>query len=576
MKRFFICALAALAMFSCAKINDLSEINTAHNGGEIAFKTNTSTAPTKAIVDGTVMVDNFGAYGYVLPGTYSVEGGYLMNNAEYEEDGTPANDAHYYWPKSDNNNNIEVIFTAYAQYDENVAYDETTGEVTITIPELTQEIINNPDDFDDVLWAQTKVDYHQNALAEHTKVPLTFRHALSWLQFRAEVAENPSIVWVKVKSVKFGEYKEAVPYQPEVPANPGQEYVPEQRDTTDMWLNLRRSTNVDGSPTRTSTDGGATYVDNFEIPAALVAEIKSYYSINNGTAGDYDLHMGNSVWPSAEIRQLRVVKDVPAAYRMPVEMTSGDVIVFFDALKYLEDNGYKVTYRVSGGKPAIFDYPIIDLFVNGTAYTIVGFNFGVSNVYDASVAGNIPSLEYTIEITPEVPYIAPTEYQPEVPAQPATVIPDGVYTGGSLVLPTRDTVTVAPVATYAGEKDVTLDYCAEEITIYGTSQEGIHEAILSNALVIPQAVPEYITFVFDICVHNSTGDDVIIADRQITRKINSGNDSDGEHEYPNAWIASNKYIYNFKVTVDGVEFDINVNSWDVNPVQQYHVWDYEN
>lgn len=181
--------------------------------------------------------------------------------------------------------------------------------------------------------------------------------------------------------------------------------IPEHRDTTDKWFNLNRGSNVDGSPTRTSTDDGATYVNNFEIPAALVAEIKSYYSINNGTAGNYDLHMGNSVWPSAEIRQLRIVKDIPAAYRMPVEMTSGDVIVFFNALKYLEDNGYKVTYRISGGKPDIFNYPIIDLFVNGSAYTIVGFNFGVSSVYDASVPGNVPALNYAIDVIPEKPTI---------------------------------------------------------------------------------------------------------------------------------------------------------------------------
>ena len=79
-----------------------------------------------------------------------------------------------------------------------------------------------------------------------------------------------------------------VPGTADIPA------TPEVRDTTDMWFNLRRSSNVDGSATRTSIDGGSTYVDNFEIPAAFVAEIKSYYSINGGTAGDYDLHMGNA------------------------------------------------------------------------------------------------------------------------------------------------------------------------------------------------------------------------------------------------------------------------------------------
>ena len=122
MKKIFYLVASIIALASCAKINDLTEMdNSLGNGREIVFNANASAAPTKAIVDGTVMVDNFGVYGYVVPGTYSTTGGYLMNNAEYEEDGTPANGAHYFWPKSDNNDNIEVIFTAYAQYDGNVA-----------------------------------------------------------------------------------------------------------------------------------------------------------------------------------------------------------------------------------------------------------------------------------------------------------------------------------------------------------------------------------------------------------------------------------------------------------------------
>ena len=50
---------------------------------EIMFKTTTT---TKAIVEGTMMVDTMGVYGYVVPGDYS-EGGYLMKNAKYDENG---------------------------------------------------------------------------------------------------------------------------------------------------------------------------------------------------------------------------------------------------------------------------------------------------------------------------------------------------------------------------------------------------------------------------------------------------------------------------------------------------------
>jgi hypothetical protein len=554
MKRFIYSVLAAAAIFaSCAKVDDLSERNFPKTNGEIVFNTNASAKGTKAIVEGSEMIDNFGVYGFVPEGEYST-GGYLMSNAEYTPAGVPADSTkHYYWPKSDNYSTVDVIFTAYAQFDSTVVYDSVTGDVTITIPALDTAFINDPSKFDDVLWAQTSAN-HQNANdTEQYRVPLHFKHTLSWLQFNAEVAENESVKWVKIDTVKFGAWADA-----DTLITAGEMVA----DTTDTWMNLRRNSNVDGSPTRTSTDGGATYVDNFEIPAALVAEIKSYYSINNGTAGDYDLHMGNSVWPSAEIRQLRVVKDVPAAYRMPVETTGGDVIVFFNALKYLEDNGYKVTYRISGGKPAIFDYPIIDLFVNGSAYTIVGFNFGVSSVYDANVGGNVPALNFTIEQTQQVD----TVYVP------AKIKVDSLAIGGTLTLPTR-TLVESPVVTNADKVPADFNFVSTQVdTLYA----GEAAKLLSNVLVLPQDVPQYVTLIYTICVKNSTGDEVIIKGRRITRQINSGNDSDGAHAYPSKWLSSNKYIYNFKVTATGIEFNVDVNTWDVNSTSQYHVWDYAN
>ena len=553
MKKIFTILLMTLLLFAgCAKIEDMS-FNATSQGKEIVFVTgNSSTPATRAIVDTTAMIDNFGVYGYVVPGTYSVNGGYLMKNAEYDKDGNAVSGP-YYWPKSDNYNGIDFIFTAYSQFESAPTWENDT--LKLAVPALTQALIDDPDGFDDILWAQTSYNYHQNSLIDHERVALNFKHALSWLQFRGEVI-NPNIKWVKVKQISFGEYRDSIPGVPAV------DPIPAYNDTTDTWMNLRRSSNCDGSPTRTSTDGGATYVDNFEIPAALVAEIKSYYSINNGTAGDYDLHMGNSVWPSAEIRQLRVVKDVPAAYRMPVEMTSGDVIVFFNALKYLEDNGYKMTYRINGGKTDIFNYPIIDLFVNGTAYTIVGFNFGVSSVYDANVAGNIPSLEYTIIEHPAVPGVPGVD---PVPACGSV----GLYVDGTLCLPTKDTLTTTPLAVYGTQKDTTLNYVKAQVDTIFTNDH----IILGNSLVVPQPVPEKITVVFDICISNPGGEDVVFTDRKITRTINTGKDADKDADYVASWGASNKYIYNFRFDGDILNFTTNVLGWTLSGTD-YHVWDY--
>ena len=80
-KLFAVFIMASL-FFSCIRIEDMYIKNS--NDAEITF--NTKASATKAIVDTTGMIDHFGVYGYVVPGSYS-NGGYLMKNAEYDENG---------------------------------------------------------------------------------------------------------------------------------------------------------------------------------------------------------------------------------------------------------------------------------------------------------------------------------------------------------------------------------------------------------------------------------------------------------------------------------------------------------
>ena len=549
MKKLFIIFLSTVFIIaSCAKIEDLYVRNANTNGTEITFSAKASVA-TKAIVDSTVMVDNFGVYGYVVPGNYSAAGGYLMKNAEYDKDGN-AVDGAYYWPSSDNNTGIDFIFTAYSQFASAPTWENDT--LKLAVPALTQALIDNPDDFNDVLWAQTAYNHHQNSVTEHERVNLNFKHALSWIQFRGEVT-NDNIKWAKVKQISFGEYRDSIPGVAPIPEVP---YQPAVYDTTDTWVNLKRGTNVDGSATKLKGPGESSYTDNAALPATLVNEIKSYYSINNGTAGDYDLHMGNTAWPSSEIRQLRVVKAIPAEYKITVEMYAGVTMDFFNGWKYLKDNGYDIQPRISGGKPAVWDYILIDAFVNGTAYTVVGLSYGSSQ----------SAPQYTVEETsPEVPYQPAVPGVDPVPASGS----EGLYIDGTLCLPTKDTITVTPYATYGTQKDTTLNYVSAQVdTIFTNAHE-----ILGNALVIPQPVPQNITIVFDICIVNPNGDEVVFTDRKITRTINAGKDMVNV-DYTASWAASNKYIYNFKFNGDKVEFLTSVIGWIDAATNQYHVWDY--
>ena len=539
MKKLFTILISAMLLFAgCTKIEDMSLRNAGLS--EITF--NTSTVDTKAIVDTTAMVDDFGVYGWVVAGDYSRSGGYLMRNARYDKDGNAVGGP-YYWPESDNYNDINFIFTAYSQFDENVEWANDT--VKIAIPTLTQTVIDDPDTFDDVLWAQTAVNHHQNSLGEHERVVLNFKHALSWLQFKGEII-NPTIKWVKVKQISFGEYR------PAVPGDPGQEYIAPYNDTTDTWVNLKRSYSAVGSATKLKGPGESTYTNAAALPDELVNEIKSYYTVDNGDPGDYDLHMGNSVWPSAELKELRVVKAIPAAYDLAVEMAGGEIMHFFNGWKYLQDNGYDIQPANSGGKPAVWDYVLIDAFVNGAAYTVVGLNCWDSNA--------VP--QHTIVENPGQPYIAPT---PDIPACGA----EGVYVDGKLALPTASLITDTPTAVYTGQKDTTLNYVSAVADTVFTNDH----IVLGDALVIPQVVPTNITVVFDICISNDTGDDVVFTDRKITRTINTGKDADQDADYTASWIASNKYIYNFRFNGDLVDFTTLVSGWTVNN-NEYHVWKY--
>ena len=564
MKRIVIFLISMLAVFaSCTKIEDTASVSLNKGTKEITFGTSAG-ANTKAIVEGTTMVDNFGVYGFVKTEGNVSAGGYLMRNAEYEETGTAANDAHYYWPKSDNyGEGVQFLFTAYAPFSDAVTLDESDeyGYVTIEIPELTQELINNDSDAADILWAQTLIDHHQNALGDDEKVALNFKHALSWLQFKAEVANNQFVKWVDIKSVKFEKYQEG---QEAVEPNPGQEYIAPYNDTTDVWINLKKSSNAIATSTAVKGPGETSYTNAAPLPAELVAEIKSYYSIDNGAAGDYELKLGNTVWPSSvTYKQLRVVKDIPAEYKMTVDMHGEGILMdFFDAIKYLNDNGYYLQAGSTGGKPAVFsnNYVILDAYVNGAAYTVTALNWGESN--------SVP--QYTIVENPGQPYIAPTEGQEAIPAG---YVVDGIYNGGTFKLPTKVLAEEAPVAVPGTVKNTDLNYCSQTWRIYGPAEDGIHNATLANALVVPQAVPEYVTVVFDICIKNNTGDDIVITNRRISRKINTGKDMLNA-DYVASWIAANKYVYNFKFDGDSVDFSTSVSGWETSTTHEYHVWDY--
>ena len=517
MKRLFTIFLSVAFVFaSCAKIEDASVRSTIANGAEIAFSTRPSAA-TRAIVDGTAMVDNFGVYGYVVPGDYSANGGYLMKNAEYDKDGDAVGGT-YYWPQSDNNNGIDFIFTAYSQFVSTPTWENDT--LKLAVPALTQALIDNPDYFNDILWTQTAYNHHQNSTAEHERVSLNFKHALSWIQFRGEVT-NANIKWAKVKQICFGEYVDTIP------ATPEQQIAKPQKGILDGYAWNEITTNLS------------------DITDEEIAYINGLFTFTKGkdkTGGNADWVTGNDTYINSYYNSTISSTAQSAGSNGYIE---GDFTV--DLKQYLNDRHSSFNAGTTGNFSRINNCYLVHIERDGS--NVIGWFYNKKK----GATSSLTALEY--ETIPG---------NPAIPAHSS----EGLYVDGILCLPTKDTITVNPSAIYGAQKDTTLNYVSAQVdTIFTNSRE-----ILGNALVIPQPVPQNITVVFDICIVNPTGDEIVFTDRKITRTINTGKDMVNV-DYTPSWAAANKYIYNFKFDGDKVDFTTSVLGW-TDSSNQYYVWDY--
>lgn len=141
------------------------------------------------------------------------------------------------------------------------------------------------------------------------------------------------------------------------------DYSPVTQGSSETHFNIKKNSNLILS--------ASNYNSTNYIPQALINEIKSYYSIDGGTAGDYDIKTMDS-----GTHTLKVVKDIPNEYKMSCDMgNTGEYFEFFNGFKYLQDNGYNVTLN----KPDVINYILLEGYVNGTAYTFAGLNFGVAS-----------------------------------------------------------------------------------------------------------------------------------------------------------------------------------------------------
>lgn len=210
MKKFTpILILFLLFCNSCMKMNDLNEGKIFQHEKEVLFDMrNNPIQPTKAIIDGTSFTEgNFGVTGYVKASAETA-GGYIMQNAKYvATTGVPADGNHYYWPKADDNSDINVKFVAFYPWSTNSVVE---NDIFKYGESLNVGSVNNTNDILYAIANNVHPELTDNHLIDgatdgNKKVQLTFHHALSLLQFQAKKDSlSKGVKEVIIKSITFG------------------------------------------------------------------------------------------------------------------------------------------------------------------------------------------------------------------------------------------------------------------------------------------------------------------------------------------------------------------------------------
>ena len=206
MKTKFISLFLVLAsLVSCEKVTTYTHKDNTKES--ITFSVNAE-KNTKAIVTGNSLLSGtyFGVYGYVKQNANvnnNTSGAFFMNNAKYNYDGTVAVGS-YYWPKSDNNTDLNFNFVAVYPYDDSEPNSYSLNANNQLVVNVTANGNN-----EDLLYAVVSDLQHQvvatynNTSASHYSVPLTFRHALSLIEFRGRIKASNNIESVNIQKIEF-------------------------------------------------------------------------------------------------------------------------------------------------------------------------------------------------------------------------------------------------------------------------------------------------------------------------------------------------------------------------------------
>lgn len=207
-KLFFI-ASAIACLCSCVQTDDY-EHSWNYDNIEIQFNLGKNSVTRSGIVTGTTMTQDFRVFGYVNTSQDNIDviatgARYIMKDARFLSDGTPADSKKYYWPAY---SDFTANFTAYspANYLANETDYWENDVLTIPVDASAMDdncvdlLIANTSNVSPEVTTSTVTD---NKTIRTSKVDLQFRHALSYIQFQAKHEDNDAITYAKITSISF-------------------------------------------------------------------------------------------------------------------------------------------------------------------------------------------------------------------------------------------------------------------------------------------------------------------------------------------------------------------------------------
>lgn len=224
MKKIFLAILSAMLLFAaCGKEDIVNDSNYLNDDVEIVFQSNFGTAPaTKAIINNIADLDEseFNVFGYIHASDNPniISGGIIMNNATYKIKGegtdpnkiykaTASDGKSYFWPKSDVNdikaNFVALYPTGSAALNSNeITYTIKANSTPVKAANLTSA--NNKD----VLWATVYkvspvLNQYKQGRDTISPIALKFKHALSLLEFQANVLGDNNILKVEIEKIEL-------------------------------------------------------------------------------------------------------------------------------------------------------------------------------------------------------------------------------------------------------------------------------------------------------------------------------------------------------------------------------------